>query len=305
MLTAHQLTHFNTFGFLPLRGLFSPGEIETFKEEFKSKLETTRRYTEPEDTPPQVISWTNLGAQTPLLATLIEDPRIVSIAEQIMGEDCVGISCNSISYVNDTAWHADDYNFHMHDLKFLFYLQPVDGDSGALRVIPGSHKKVFHKEIAKYDGLTGYDDAENRLGTERIKEGPAYICDVEPGDGFIFDSHVWHASCGGSTDRRTFSIVYSGNPKNAEEGRALTEYLHITNEIRTSIAETTFDSPSPEYPLEWLDNPEQNPRRQRWIDWLHKWRFTEIAQGTLIPDDSTLQTVKAFSDPFRDTPADE
>ena len=305
MLTDHQLTFFNTFGFLPLRGLFSAPEIETFKEEFKSKLETTRRFTESEDAPSQVISWTNLGAQTPLLATLIEDPRIVSIAEQLLGEDCIGISCNSISYVNDTAWHADDYNYHMHDLKFLFYLQPVDADSGALRVIPGSHKKLFHQNIAKYDGLTGYDDAKNRLGTDRIKEGPGCVCEVEPGDPVVFDSHIWHASCGGSTDRRTFSITYSGNPKTEEEETALKEYLHIANEIRTSLAEKTFETPSPEYPLEWLDNPEGNPRRQRWINWLNKWRFTEIAQGTLTPDESTLQTVKAFADPFRDSPTAE
>ncbi len=304
MLTEHQQTYFETFGFLPLRGLFSPREVETFKEEFKLKMETTRRFTGPQDAPPEIVSWTNLGAETPLLASLIEDSRIVSIAEQLLGEDCVGLSCNSISYVNDTAWHGDNYNFAMHSIKFLFYMQPVSADSGALRVITGSHKKLFHDEVTGY-GLAGYDDAKNRLGTERIQEGPAFICDVEPGEPVVFDSHIWHASCGGSTDRRTFSITYSANPKTTEEEEALLEYLHITNEIRTSLAKTTFESPSPEYPLEWLENPENDPRRQRWIDWLHKWQFTEIAKGTLTPDEKTLQTVQDFADPFLDASADQ
>ena len=45
MLTEHQLAHFNTFGFVPLRGLFSKDEIDNFNDEFQLKLESTLRCT--------------------------------------------------------------------------------------------------------------------------------------------------------------------------------------------------------------------------------------------------------------------
>ncbi len=51
MLTEHQLTHFNTFGFVPLRGLFSKEEIDKFNDEFQLKLESTLRYTGPAEEP--------------------------------------------------------------------------------------------------------------------------------------------------------------------------------------------------------------------------------------------------------------
>ena len=277
MLTDHQLTYFNTFGFVPFRGIFSPDEIKIFNDEFQLKLESTLRYTAPADEPIKYCSWTNLGKETPHLAALIEDPRIVSIAEQLLGNDCAGLSCNSGSFINNTPWHPDCRNFKAHDIKFPIYLQPLDEETGALRFIPGSHRKSFHDEIIKY-GPSGFEDRNTSDGNLRIKDTPAYICKTEPGDAFVFDCHLWHASWGASIDKRLVSLIYEKKPTTPEEEEAVLGEVKINYDTRANLAKNTYKNPPPEYPPEWLANPGNDPRRQCWIDYLHKFKYIEIFQ---------------------------
>ena len=275
MLTEHQLTHFNTFGFVPLRGLFSVDEIKSFNEEFQVKLESTLRFTGPKNEQPNYCSWSNLTSETPQLNKLPEDPRILSIAEQILGEDCNLVSCNAGSYVNDTRWHPDSRNFHHHSIKFPIYLQALDETNGALRLIPGSHKKPFHEAVTEFDP-PGYDDDTRKGGA--IREIPAYACKCEVGDVFVFNTHIWHASWGGNTDRRMLSPIYIKNPKTPEEEDAIRENVKGAHAVRERLAKNTYTERQPEYPLEWLENPDNDPLRQRWIDWLHKWGYIEVFQ---------------------------
>ena len=49
MITKHQLNLYNIFGFVPLRKFFSQAETKVFNEEIQLKLESTLRYTEPQN----------------------------------------------------------------------------------------------------------------------------------------------------------------------------------------------------------------------------------------------------------------
>ena len=276
MLTEQQLTYFNTFGFITLRGLFSVDEIKIFNEEFQLKLESKLRFTAPQNEQPKYCSWSNLTVETPVLSKLPKDPRILSIAEQILGEDCFLISCNAGSYVNDTRWHPDCRNFHHHSIKFPIYLQPLDGNNGALRLIPGSHKKPFHDAVSKFNP-PGYDDESMRKG-DSIRDVPTHACKVEAGDVIIFDAHCWHASWGGNTDRRMLSPIYIKTPKTPEEEDAVYENVKLAHAVRQNLAKNTYAERQPEYPLEWLENAESDPVRQRWINSLHKWGYIESFQ---------------------------
>ncbi len=262
MLTPSQLTHFNVFGFVPLRGLISQDEINTFNEEIQLKLESTLRYTGPREEV-KYCSWSSLGAQTPLLASLIEDERFLSIAEQILGENCIGRSCNSGSYINNTNWHPDCRDFNVRMIKFPIYLQSLNGETGALRFIAGSHRPPLHHDVE-------YIDRSDIMGP------PTYICETEPGDAFLFDTHMWHASWGGSLDRRMVSLIYIDDARSPEEEAALRNEADITNRTRVGMGKNTFENPTSEYPPEWLANPDDNPVRQRWIDWLHKYNYINI-----------------------------
>ena len=87
---------------------------------------------------------------------------------------------------------------------------------------------------------------------------------------------MWHASWGGSLDRRMISIIYIDDARNQEEEEALRNEADITNRTRVSMGKKTYENPTQEYPPEWLANPDNNPKRQRWIDWLHKYDYINI-----------------------------
>ena len=263
MLTEEQHHHYRTFGFATLRGLFSPGEIETLRQEFEEELDFV--YADQPFTG-ESRHWTMmLGPRTPFYASLLEDERFYSVAEQIYGEDVIGIGTDANRYVGDTRWHPDhraDPEEDCFGVKFAFYLDPVDGTSGALRIVPGSHNRFFHEQIRNT-----WDTMD--LG---VPDVPAHVCVSEPGDVVAFDMRCWHASHGGSTGRRMSTCVYYNNPEGAAEEAA-------TRKRAESAKQTTthFGRPgASHHPVEWLENPAANPRRQRWLERMAELGYFEL-----------------------------
>ena len=193
-----------------------------------------------------------MGPKTPFFASLLEDPRLNDVAEKLFGEDCLGVGTDANRYVGDTGWHPDTRNLHQYGVKFAYYLQPVDADSGALRVIPGSHKDPFHAELKRSLG-----ESERPIG-----EVPGYVCKSEPGDVVAFDLRLWHGSLGGSDDRRMCTVVYYHNPKTPEEEEA-------TRTQAANNAKNLERYNRPDDPLfdpGWVANPRRSAKRQRTID---------------------------------------
>ncbi|MCY4603094.1 MAG: hypothetical protein OXE49_02585, partial [Gemmatimonadetes bacterium] len=105
MLTDQQLQHFRTFGFVSLRKLFTPEEVEILREEYESELGHV--YADQPFTG-ETRYWTMmLHPRTPLYASLLEDERFCGVAEQLYGDDVIGIGTDANRYVGDTRWHPD------------------------------------------------------------------------------------------------------------------------------------------------------------------------------------------------------
>ena len=205
MLTEKQVFHFKTFGFLVLRQVFTPNELLILNAEFEAKLAAAYEHEPFDGTKRHWVPM--LGPDTPFFAGLLEDPRFCEPAEQFYGEDVFGIVCDANRYVGDTRWHPDTKSHHQYGVKFAFYLESVSAETGALRVLPGSHKQPYHGELRQAR-------EENRL---ELAEMPAYVCESEPGDVVAFDLRLWHASLGGADDRRMSTLVYYNYPKTPEE----------------------------------------------------------------------------------------
>jgi hypothetical protein len=257
MLTEAQIIQFRTFGFLIFRQLFNPAEVQTINAEFEHGLGKAYRHL-PFDG--SLRHWVPMmGPETPFFASLVEDPRFHRAAEQMYGDDVFGTITDANRYVGDSAWHPDTGSMHQYGVKFAFYLEPVAAESGALRVIPGSHKEPLHSDVTHYLGHAGAE----------FRDVPAYVCESQPGDVVAFDLRLWHGSCGGAADRRMCTVVFYNNPKTPEEEEA-TRRQAAANPDFAKI----FGRPvEPLYHPHWLSNSEGSPLRQRWIDRLNELGF--------------------------------
>ena len=278
MLSQSQIEHFNVFGVLILRGVLSEEDVRKLNAEWDAKLTTTtdggaqgkKKY---------ILSWPSFGPETPFTGSLLEDPRVNEIVESIYPDGFYGISCNSSSKVGETPWHPDSNFQYMRGIKVVTYLQPLNGDNGALRVIPGSHRYPIHDKIkqiemrkTEFDGVKRekkVDSANSETnGGLAIGEVPALICATNPGDIIVFDFRIWHASTGGAYDRRLLSMIFIKQAASPEEEDAVNKQLQLSQKTRAARARESFAKSQPEYHPDWIANPDNDPRRQRWIDWL-------------------------------------
>ncbi|MBI4552346.1 MAG: phytanoyl-CoA dioxygenase family protein [Candidatus Latescibacteria bacterium] len=262
MLTEEQVIRFQTFGFLIFRQLFSPDELRTIDAEFTHALESAYHHAPFDGTRRHWVPM--MGPETPFFASLLEDPRFCEATEQLYGDDAIGIIVDANRYVGNTGWHPDTGSLHQFGVKFAFYLEPVGAETGALRVIPGSHHQPFHDILKQNMSQTKLE----------VRDVPACVCESEPGDVVAFDLRVWHASYGGSNDRRMCTLVYYHNPETPEQEEVTRKQAE--NNIKTPAH---FNRPNdPIYDSHWVANPQRNPKRQRWINRMQELGFLESVQ---------------------------
>ena len=268
MLTEQQVSHFNTFGFLIFRQLFSPDELKTISAEFEHTLTSAYRHDPFDGTRRHWVR--TMGAETPFFASLLEDPRFCKPTEQLYGEDALGIVSDANRYVGHTRWHPDhsvDPTEDCYGIKFAYYLEPVGAENGALRLISGSHKNPLH------------DDLRENLDKFELKicDVPAYVCKSEPGDVVAFDMRCWHASWGGASDRRMCTVVYYKNPESPEEEAATRR--RASNSVKEPNNSGLPFSIHRDIMTHWITNHEGNEKRQRWIDRERELGFLDYLQA--------------------------
>ena len=241
MLSTKQVLYYQTFGFLVLRQLLSPGEVKTIDEELVRRLGVVFRDTPFDGTARHGAAM--MGPDTPFFASLLEDSRFLGTARQLYGDDVIATGLSGNRYVGNSHWHPDVGPTHPGGPKFALYLEPVGADTGALRVIPGSHRSPFHDQLRGELGMhmekAGFD----------IPDLPAFVCESQPGDVVVFDLRLWHASCGGASDRRMCTVEFLKSPVSMEERAA----------IRSTAQQTTRDP-------DWQAYAQSSPARQASLD---------------------------------------
>jgi ectoine hydroxylase-related dioxygenase (phytanoyl-CoA dioxygenase family) len=254
-----QVRFFKTFGYLVMRNVFSSDELAVINREFDQTL--TSQYTHaPYDGTKRHWSMM-MDEDTPLFAQLLEDPRFLLPARQFFGPDVLGIAIDANRYTGNTGWHPDTVSPLQYGVKFAFYLQPVAAETGALRVIPATHRLFpFTKEFSE------------TLYASPIREVPSQILESQPGDVIAFDLRLWHASYGGSKDRRMCTVVYYNNPKTPEEA----EFLRRQGGDNVRIGLDAFRPRRNHlYSARWIANPSHSPDRQLWINRLRELGYFE------------------------------
>ena len=211
MLTAGQKAAFDTFGFLNLRHLFRHDEIDAIRREFDDVLAEGREGGGFSGEERQMVQ--SFVERRQLLTQLIDDDRIYGPMEQLLGPDLIWVTSDGNLYVGDTAWHNDATVKGYPQVKVTFYLDPVQKETGCLRVIPGSHEPPYHYAL---EPLTAEATGEPGFGVAGA-DVPCYTVESEPGDVTFFNQTIWHASFGGRAGRRMLAMTYMQNPTSDEQ----------------------------------------------------------------------------------------
>lgn len=213
-LTDQQARFFETFGYLKLPRAFAR-EAEWILSEFEQVF-ADRKIVHDGTKRSSVVPFID---QREKLCALLDHPTIVGAAKALLGEDFNYLGGDGNYYTGDTMWHTDGFHVVGRYLKMAFYLDPVRADSGALRVVPGSH----HPQT----NWTGRNprDAEMLYGIKPA-EYPAVALDSDPGDLLIFNHNIMHAAFGGSGRRRMFTLNLSRRAETTGEVADLEAYIN-------------------------------------------------------------------------------
>jgi hypothetical protein len=281
-LTEAELSHFQTFGYVVLRQLLGATEVATIRENVMQTILGIE---------PGVAADVEAGGSCfaipgDPLAALIEDRRFLVPAQQLMmdGGHPIGVNCQPSRYVSDTEWHSDTAKQVIGQevlqlVKFIFYCEPVGADTGALRVIPASHLITGAKRVEFHEAVKAADPMNV----------PCEPLPTEPGDVIAFDIRLWHASVGGSVDRRSLSLGYVRSPSSAAEMAALASSGQQRAERQSA------QSPQHPYPwtysAAWIAGGGTGGIRRQWLRELLAVGYFKVAENdALCEPGSTLPT---------------
>jgi hypothetical protein len=201
-LTDAQITFFETFGYLGFPGLMAD-RIDEITSEFEA-VWTDRgggHNGKPHDGKARscIVPFIDQRAK---LSSLVDDPRILAIANSLLGEDFNYMGSDGNYYVGDTPWHSDGWHPEIRHIKIAFYLDPLTRNTGCLRVIPGSH--LIGDQFA--DKLQAQVRRSEEMYAIHGRDVPAIALETSPGDVLVFNHNTKHAAFGGNTHRRMFTI---------------------------------------------------------------------------------------------------
>ena len=243
MLSDEQIAHFDTFGFLVLRQVFSPNEAQTIKRAYDEAWE------EALGGRPFNGEWTESLSKfcdgSASLTALAEDDRVYGPVEQLLGPNVIWGGSGAARYVGDSFWHKDDYAGVRDSypyVKAVIYLEPVERDTGCLRIIPGSHRPSFKQALGPLDEQ--YDDPAIIPFGVSGQDILDYAMETQPTDLIVFDATAYHGSFGGSSGRSNLQLHYFPYPADDAELDTLRQ-VHDNTEYTLRVPETFLESGSP------------------------------------------------------------
>jgi hypothetical protein len=211
-LTEQQQAFFDAFGYLVFPGVMK-SDIAWITDEFERVFED--RHIAHDGTKRSCV--VPFIDQRERLCTLLDHPVISGILSGLLGDDWNYLNGDGNYYTGDTGWHSDGYHTVGRYVKIAFYLDPVTRDTGALRVIPGTHRDADdpRRQATNSQQLWGIPPCEV----------PALALESNPGDLVAFNHNLMHAACGGSTRRRMFTINCNRHCATPEEIQDLEDFV--------------------------------------------------------------------------------
>lgn len=220
-LSDTQLNHFSAFGFLKVPELFSASEIQSLTAAFEEVL---KRYGRPKQGNPAFRETVPVLDHDERLCQLLDDDRVTGIASSILGEDFNYASSDGNQYIGDTGWHPDGDHPDLFAIKMAWYLDPLTRTTGALRVLPGSHRwdSIWRGSASVRPNLSN-----EQWGLSTAEIPGDYAIETNPGDLLIFNHNLFHSSFGGRDGRRMFTMNLVRHAATPDELKRVDDYVRI------------------------------------------------------------------------------
>lgn len=226
MLSSGHIEHFRTFGFMVIRRAFTGEEIEALiREAAAACAQRLGR-----DIGEEEWLWDGEFVESrPALTRLVEDDRIYLSVAELLGDDLIWIGSEGMWGIDpklaDHTWHFDGHKtsrlLDYTRTKVMLYLDPQTKDTGALRVIPGSHRDPLHKSLLPLqDAHLGGDPNPFGVDGTRI---PGCAVETEPGDIVLFNQWLYHAVYGKAGKRRVIVFKFGPRPRTEAHRNMLRE----------------------------------------------------------------------------------
>lgn len=141
--------------------------------------------------------------QSAYLSSLLDNSRVNGIFSSLLGDDFQYLGSDGNYYVGDTGWHSDGgWPRPIIYYKMALYLDPLNSETGAIRVIPGSHRygEGYAEQVQEM-----VRESEEKWGVDGARV-PAMALETQPGDVVVFNQGTKHSAWGGGTRRRMFTL---------------------------------------------------------------------------------------------------
>lgn len=204
MLSHQQILHFRVFGYVTLRGLLSPDEAATLRQEVTGALAGAFGVAPIRRDDLGGISGDYLplaASRAPFsLGLIADDPRTFLSSAQLLGTPTVPTVGIATRFTGGSTWHTDQ-GPRIGGVTFWADLEPRTAATGALRLIPGSHLPGFARRLCEYQAA---EPARSGFGRW---EWPHVVVETEPGDVVAYHAHLMNCARGG-TPRLSWTIGY-------------------------------------------------------------------------------------------------
>ncbi|SOD62849.1 Ectoine hydroxylase-related dioxygenase, phytanoyl-CoA dioxygenase (PhyH) family [Streptomyces zhaozhouensis] len=233
LLDSEQLAFFDSFGFVVVRGFFTPDQSERLFAEVVDSLTDqypqVRRAREPAARTgipvDGVTSWflpLMNAATTPASCALVNASPLRDVAEQLLGADALVKPPKGTYLSNASPWHQDTTEPHLRAVKCVVYRDELCEADGSLQFLPGSHRGPLAERLAGYREEMAVDEEFDELGEER--RWPGFVPPLGPHDVVVFDPHIWHGSVHGRA-RFSWTTSFVAVPETPEQRAAAHRYI--------------------------------------------------------------------------------
>lgn len=213
-LTEAQLAEFREQGYLRVRGLISPDEVEALKADYD-------RAVRGELSVPQFEGRKKAGLVVQLACPSQHIPgwkehpyfvKATAIARELLGET-MDYAYDQIIFKpahsnSPTAWHQDaaywggDPAAGNHAVTCWLALGPSFPENGCMQFVPGSHLGPLQEHFS----MAGESEINEALATH-VDDALAVPCPLEPGDASFHHSLTLHCTGGNSSDVPRYGLI--------------------------------------------------------------------------------------------------